>query len=500
MEKQYVLALDEGTTSARAILFDKTGTAAAMAQREFTQYYPQPGWVEQDAVEIYATQYAVMSECIAKSGISPEQIAAIGITNQRETTIVWDKETGKPVCRAIVWQCRRTADLCERIRQDGMESYIEKTTGLRVDAYFSATKLQWILDHIEGCRERAEQGKLLFGTVDTWLLWKLTDGRVHMTDATNASRTMLYDIHQGTWDETLLEYFRIPRSMLPKVRSSSEVYGTVNVMGTVIPVAGMAGDQQAALFGQGCFYAGEAKTTYGTGCFLLEHTGHMPVQSGHGLITTIAATMQGQETEYALEGSVFIGGAVLQWLRDGLGVLREARDSEYFACKVKDSGGVYVVPAFTGLGAPYWDRNAKGTITGLTRGTGMEHLIRASLESIAYQTEDLLQAMKADSKQSISILKVDGGAAANDLLMQFQADISDCEVQRPQTGEATALGAAFLAGLAVGFYRDKEELRSLIQTSASFVPVMTDENRKRLLGGWHRAVKAAQVSEEETET
>lgn len=492
--KKYILALDEGTTSVRAILFDKNINIISTAQHEFTQIYPEPGWVEHDAMEIYANQYASMTECIAKSGISPDEIAGIGITNQRETTVVWDKYTGKPVYNAIVWQCRRTADICEQIKADGMEKVISDITGLRTDAYFSATKIKWILDNIEGCRERAEHGDLLFGTIDTWLLWKLTDGKVHATDHTNASRTMLYDLRTGNWNHKLLEYFNIPESMLPEIKSSSEIYGIVNIMGADIPVSGIAGDQQAALFGQGCFTCGSAKTTYGTGCFLLEHTGCEPVRSENGLITTAAATEKGKPLEYALEGSVFIGGAVMQWLRDELGIIRDARDSEYFAGKVKDTGGVYIVPAFTGLGAPYWDMNARGTITGITRGTGINHIIRAALESVAFQTNDLLSAMKADSGHAITELKVDGGAAANDFLMQFQADISDTAVMRPVSGEATALGAAFLAGIAVCFFKDREEISSLLKTGKQFLPEMNCNKRQEILDGWHKAVRAAQIS------
>lgn len=492
--KKYVIALDEGTTSVRAILFNKKAEIVCTAQHEFTQIYPQPGWVEHDPMEIYANQYAAMTECIAKSGINPDEIAGIGITNQRETTVVWEKQSGRPVCNAIVWQCRRTADICEELIKNGKGEYIKELTGLRPDAYFSGTKLKWILDKYDPDRVRAKNGELLFGTIDTWLLWKLTDGRVHATDGTNASRTMLCGIYSGDWEDSLLELLDIPRAMLPEIKSSSEVYGYVNVMGADIPVCGIAGDQQAALFGQGCFKPGDAKTTYGTGCFLLEHTGNTPVKSENGLITTVAATEKGKIREYALEGSVFVGGAVIQWLRDELGFIRESRDSEYFAGKVKDSGGVYVVPAFAGLGAPYWDMNARGTITGLTRGTGLEHIIRASLESIAYQTHDLLAAMEADSGRTIEKLRVDGGAAANGFLMQFQSDISNLTVFRPYNQEATAAGAAFLAGLAVGFFENREEVLSLCQGGISFYPSFDPDARRELLNGWHRAVKAAQVS------
>lgn len=487
--KQYILALDEGTTSARAILFDHDAGIVSMAQHEFSQFYPKPGWVEQDAMEIYANQYSAMTECIAKSGVDPEEIAGIGITNQRETTIIWEKATGRPIYNAIVWQCRRTAAICEQLIADGHAEYIQETTGLRPDAYFSGTKIKWILDNVPDARRRAENGELLFGTVDTWLLWKLTDGKVHVTDRTNASRTMLYHLRDGEWDEKLLQILGIPRSMLPEIRSSSELYGEINVMGTKLPICGIAGDQQSALFGQKCFLPGEAKTTYGTGCFLLAHTGRTPVASSHGLLTTVAATRKGEPVEYVLEGSVFVGGAVIQWLRDELRLIHESVDSEYFARKVSGCGGVYIVPAFAGLGAPYWDMHARGTITGLTRGTGREHIIRAALESIAYQTEDLLAAMSADMGQAIARLKVDGGASANDFLMQFQADISDMIVYRPSMQEATAVGAAYLAGLAVGFYADQAEISSLRGDGRTFAPDMAKEKRESLLGGWHRAVK-----------
>ncbi len=491
--KKYVLALDEGTTSVRAILFDKNANAVCSAQHEFTQIYPQPGWVEHDPMEIYANQYAAMTECVAKCGIDPEQIAGIGITNQRETTVVWEKSSGRPLCNAIVWQCRRTAEMCEELINRGEGDYIREVTGLRPDAYFSGTKLKWILDRYDPDRSRSKNGELLFGTIDTWLLWKLTDGKAHLTDGTNASRTMLYSLKTGDWDEKLLQLLDIPRQLLPEIRSSSEIYGYANVMGARVPICGIAGDQQAALFGQGCFKRGDAKTTYGTGCFLLEHTGGEPVKSRNGLITTAAATEKGAPREYALEGSVFVGGAVIQWLRDELGLIRESRDSEYFAGKVSDSGGVYVVPAFAGLGAPYWDMNARGTITGLTRGTGIEHIIRASLESIAYQTQDLLAAMVADSGSKIETLRVDGGAAANNFLMQFQADISNISVFRPANQEATAAGAAFLAGLATGFFKDRDELLSLCRGGIGFEPSMDGKKREALLSGWHKAVNAAQV-------
>ncbi len=497
--KQYVLALDEGTTSARAILFDRKGQIIATAQHEFPQIYPQAGWVEHDPMVIYANQYAAMTECIAVSGIDPAEIAALGITNQRETVVVWDKRTGKPVCNAIVWQCRRTAELCEKLEREGHADLIRERTGLRLDPYFSGTKIKWILDHIEGARARAEAGELLFGTVDTWLCWKLTEGRVFVTDRTNASRTMLMNLRTGEWDDEMLSLLDIPRAMLPEIRSSSEIYGYAEIMGARVPIAGMAGDQQAALFGQGCFEMGSAKNTYGTGCFLLTHTGREPVLSRHELLTTVSATAAGQPFEYALEGSVFVGGAVVQWLRDELHFITESIDSEYFAAKVPDSGGVYVVPAFTGLGAPYWDMHARGSILGLTRGTGRDHIIRAALESIAYQTEDVLSAMQADmtamgGDARITSLKVDGGASRNNLLLQFQSDISGIPVTRPATTEATALGAAFLAGLGVGFFENREAITALLSDGGdTFVPVMQASERIRLLGGWERAVKACRA-------
>lgn len=490
----YLLALDEGTTSTRSILFDKEGRIVSVAQHEFTQQYPQPGWVEQDPMEIYAHQYATMTECVAKCGISPQDIAGIGITNQRETTIVWERDTGKPVYNAIVWQCRRTADMCESLEREGHGDYIRAATGLRVDAYFSGTKIKWILDHVPDARARAERGELLFGTVDTWLVWKLTGGRVHVTDTTNASRTMLYNIHTGAWDDTLLRILDIPACMLPEVRSSSEVYGYADVMGASIPICGMAGDQQAALVGQGCFDPGDVKTTYGTGCFLLAHTGHQCITSRHGLITTLAATAAGQPTEYVLEGSVFVGGAVIQWLRDEMHLIHESEDSQYFAEKVPDSGGVYVVPAFAGLGAPYWDMHTRGAVLGMSRGTSSKHLIRAALESIAYQTEDVIRAMVADMGP-LRHLRVDGGASANDFLMQFQADISDLPVFRSDSREATSQGAAFLAGLGCGLYTGREEIRALLRKGRSFMPAMAPQTRKTLLDGWARAVRACRAFE-----
>ena len=483
----YILALDQGTTSSRAILFDRAQNIVGLAQREFTQIYPQEGWVEHDPMEIYASQYATMMEAIVGAGVSAADIAAIGITNQRETTVIWDRATGKPIYNAIVWQCRRTAGIVDRLVADGLGEHIRTVTGLMPDAYFSATKIAWILDQVEGARERARRGELLFGTIDTWLTWKLTDGRAHVTDYTNASRTMLYDIHKLDWDETLLQALDIPRAILPEVRPSSEVYGTAEVQGVEIPIAGLAGDQQAALFGQCCFEAGEAKNTYGTGCFLLMHTGDTAHQSQNGLITTIAAGV-GSKPPYALEGSVFVGGAVIQWLRDGLRLFSESCDSEYHAAKVPDSGGVYLVPAFTGLGAPHWDMYARGCLIGMTRGTTQEHVIRAALESIAFQSDDLIRAMEKDTGHAISALKVDGGASRNRLLMQLQADISDKTVYRPVISETTALGAAYLAGLAVGVWKDLDEIRGLWQCDVTFKPGMDAERRATLKRGWDRAV------------
>lgn len=491
--KQYVLALDEGTTSARAILFDKHANLIAMAQHEFAQYYPHAGWVEQDPMEIYASQYAALTECIAKSGIDPEEIAAVGITNQRETVIAWDKTTGKPVYNAIVWQCRRTSALCGELERNGYAEYIKQTTGLRIDPYFSGTKIKWILDNVQGARALADEGKLLVGTVDAWLIWKLTEGKTFVTDLTNASRTMLCNIHTGKWDDKLLELLEIPRGILPEIKSSSEVYGSFECMGAELSIAGIAGDQQAALFGQGCFASGEAKNTYGTGCFLLTHTGTQAVQSEHGMLTTVAATEKGKPIEYALEGSVFVGGAVIRWLRDEMRLLTCASESESVAASVPDSGGVYLVPAFAGLGAPHWDMHARGTVVGLTAGTGRNHLVRAALESIAFQTQDVLSAMNADMQSrggEVTCLRVDGGASANDLLMQMQSDFSGIAVQRSSTAEATALGAAFLAGLSVGFFRDRREIKTLVSAGKIFEPQMQKETRKQRLVGWKNAVQA----------
>ncbi|MBE6579226.1 MAG: glycerol kinase GlpK [Ruminococcaceae bacterium] len=491
--KPYLLALDEGTTSARAILFDRESNIISMAQHEILQIYSRPGWVEQDPMDIYANQYASLTECIAKSGISSEEIAAVGITNQRETVILWEKATGKPIYNAIVWQCRRTAEICSRLEAEGLGDRIREITGLRLDPYFSGTKIKWILDHVEGARERAKKGEILAGTVDTWLVWKLTEGRVFVTDRTNASRTMLCNIHTGEWDEEMLTLLDIPRAMLPEIRSSSEVFGRFECMGALLPIGGIAGDQQAALFGQCCFEAGSAKNTYGTGCFLLTHTGNTAVESKHGMLTTLAASAQGEPLEYALEGSVFVGGAVVRWLRDELRFIYESFDSEYFARKVKDSGGVYVVPAFTGLGAPHWDMHARGCIMGLTAGVGKNHIIRAALESIAYQTGDVLSAMQADMGGEISSLRVDGGASANDLLMEMQSDLSGIEVLRSANPEATAAGAAYLAGLAVGYYKDREELKTLAAVGKRFTPSMDQATREANLAGWKKAVKACKA-------
>ena len=485
--KKYLVALDQGTTSSRAIVFDRSQQIVASAQKEFPQLYPQAGWVEHDPLELYSSQYGVMMEAITRGGIDPAEIAAIGITNQRETTIVWEKATGRPIYPAIVWQCRRTAALCDRLRADGLTEHIRAVTGLVPDAYFSATKIRWILDHVPGAQERAERGELLFGTVDSWLIWKLTRGRVHATDVTNASRTMLFDIRRLDWDETLLQVLRIPRCMLPDVRPSSGDFGTCNIQGVEIPIAGAAGDQQAALFGQCCFAPGEAKNTYGTGCFLLMNTGETPCVSRHGLVTTIAAGLGGHVT-YALEGSVFVGGAVIQWLRDEMRFLSEASDAEYYAQKVPSTGGVYFVPAFTGLGAPYWDMYARGAIVGITRGTKREHIIRAAQESIAYQSMDLVAAMEKDTGVPLRELRVDGGASRDAFLMQFQADMLATPVRRPVIRETTALCAAYLAGLAVGIWHDPDELRRQWRCDVSFLPCMTAEQREKNRRGWAKAV------------
>jgi len=490
MEKKYVLALDQGTTSSRAILFDRNGRIVNISQKEFTQLYPNPGWVEHNPLEIWETQLNAAKEAIKYIDVS--EIACIGITNQRETTILWDKNTGKPVYNAIVWQSRQTSDICDDLKKSGLEPYIKENTGLVIDAYFSGTKIKWILDNVEGARERAEKGEILFGTVDTWLLWNLTGGKAHITDYSNASRTMIYNIKNLRWDEKILGILDIPSEILPEVRQSSEIYANTNaeIFGAEIPISGIAGDQQAALFGQLCFQEGMVKNTYGTGCFMLMNTGEKIVQSHKGLITTIAWGLQGK-VEYALEGSVFVAGAAIQWLRDELKIIHEAADSEYFANKVKDTEGVYVVPAFTGLGAPYWDMYARGAIVGLTRGAGRNHIIRATLESIAYQTKDIIEAMIEDSGINLTVLKVDGGASANNFLMQFQSDILNVNIERPEITETTALGAAYLAGLATGFWKSKGEVIQNWSMNKKFKPAINDDERNRLYNGWKKAVEKA---------
>ncbi|MGF1713471.1 glycerol kinase GlpK [Photobacterium chitinilyticum] len=492
-EQKYIVALDQGTTSSRAVVLDHNANIVCSSQREFTQIYPKAGWVEHDPLEIYATQSSTLVEVLAKAGIRSDQVAGIGITNQRETTIVWNKNTGKPVYNAIVWQCRRTADTCETLKDQGLEEYIRENTGLVVDPYFSGTKIKWILDNVEGAREEAEAGNLLFGTVDTWLIWKMTQGRVHVTDFTNASRTMVFNINTMQWDEKLLKALDIPLSMMPEVKASSEVYGQTNIGGkggTRIPIAGIAGDQQAALFGQMCVKPGQAKNTYGTGCFLLMNTGKEKVTSHNGLLTTLACGPTG-DVAYALEGAVFMGGASIQWLRDEVKLLDDAKDSEYFAEKVGSANGVYVVPAFTGLGAPYWDPYARGAIVGLTRGVNSNHIIRATLESVAYQTRDVLDAMQADSGINLASLRVDGGAVANNFLMQFQSDILATEVHRPVVTEVTALGAGYLAGLAVGFWGSIDELKDKAVLDRNFVPDGDEQKRDHRYKGWKRAVECA---------
>lgn len=488
--KKYLMALDQGTTSSRCIIFNKKGEIVSLAQKEFTQYFPQSGWVEHDANEIWASQAGVMTEAMAKCSIEAEEIAAIGITNQRETTIVWDKETGEPIYHAIVWQCRRTADYVDRLKEEGYDKVIKEKTGLIVDPYFSATKIKWILDHVEGAREKADQGELLFGTVDTWLIYKMTKGRVFATDVTNASRTMLYNIHSLCWDEELLDKFGIPASMLPEVKQSSEVYGMTrkSLLGEPVPIAGVAGDQQAALFGQCCFEAGQSKNTYGTGCFLLMNTGEQAVDSKHGLLTTIAIGRNGK-VQYALEGSVFVAGAAIKWLRDELKLIDNAAETEELANSVPDSNGVYVVPAFTGLGAPYWNAYARGAVFGLSRGANRAHFVRATLESLAYQSLDVIRAMEEDAEIAVTSLRVDGGASANDFLLQFQADILNGEIIRPKVAETTALGAAYLAGLAVGYYQDVDEIQSNWQRDKEFTPRFREEEREHLYAGWKDCVK-----------
>jgi len=487
---KYIMSLDKGTTSSRCILFDKNGSIASLAQKEFTQIYPKPGWVEHDPMEIWSSQIGVVTEAMAKINVASDNIEAIGITNQRETTVVWDKNTGIPVYNAIVWQCRRTAEICEALKLMGHDKTIKEKTGLILDAYFSGTKIKWILDNVKGARQEAEKGNLLFGTIDTWLIWNLTKGKVHVTDYSNASRTLLFNIHELKWDEDLLEILDIPKLMLPEVKPSSFIYGyaDTSLIGGRIPIAGAAGDQQSALFGQTCFEEGTAKNTYGTGCFMLMNTGKNIIQSNKGLLTTIAWGIDGK-VEYALEGSVFIAGAAIQWLRDELKLIETAADSEKYALSVDDTNGVYVVPAFVGLGAPYWDPYARGIITGITRGVKKEHIIRATLESLAYQTSDVLSVMQEESGITLKALKVDGGASANDFLMQFQSDILNVQVQRPKVIETTALGAAYLAGLAVGYWKTKEEISTNWAVSKIFHPDMAAGERKKLLHGWNEAVK-----------
>lgn len=491
---KYIMALDLGTTSCRCIIFDKNGRICSAAQKEFTQYFPQPGWVEHDAEEIWATQTGLMYEAMSKIDITINEIAGIGITNQRETTVLWDKETGRPVHKAIVWQCRRTAGYCDELKKLGMAEFFRSKTGLVLDAYFSATKLRWLLDNAIGARERAEKGKLLFGTVDSWIIWKLTGGKVHVTDYSNASRTMLFNIHTLKWDEEILRVLKIPQQILPEVKPSSHVYGYTDskLFGREVPIAGAGGDQQCALFGQTCFERGEVKNTYGTGGFMLMNTGPAPVNSHNGLVTTIAWGVD-DKVEYALEGSIFVAGAAVQWLRDELGLIRDAAESEVLAKSVPDANGCYVVPAFVGLGAPYWDQYARGAIVGLTRGVNRNHIVRATLESIAYQVNDVLMAMQEDSGMPITSLRVDGGACDNDFLMQFQADILNTSVVRPYCIETTAMGAAYLAGLAVGYWRSKEEILANHVIAAEFKPQMGQAKRENLLQGWHNAVKAASV-------
>lgn len=491
---KYIMALDLGTTSCRCIIFDKNGRICSAAQKEFTQYFPQPGWVEHDAEEIWATQTGLMYEAMSKIDITINEIAGIGITNQRETTVLWDKETGRPVHKAIVWQCRRTAGYCDELKKLGMAEFFRSKTGLVLDAYFSATKLRWLLDNAAGARERAEKGELLFGTVDSWIIWKLTGGKVHVTDYSNASRTMLFNIHTLKWDEEILRVLKIPQQILPEVKPSSHVYGYTDskLFGREVPIAGAGGDQQCALFGQTCFERGEVKNTYGTGGFMLMNTGTAPVNSHNGLVTTIAWGVD-DKVKYALEGSIFVAGAAVQWLRDELGLIRDAAESEVLAKSVPDANGCYVVPAFVGLGAPYWDQYARGAIVGLTRGVNRNHIVRATLESIAYQVNDVLMAMQEDSGMPITSLRVDGGACDNDFLMQFQADILNTSVVRPYCIETTAMGAAYLAGLAVGYWRSKEEILANHVIAAEFKPQMGQAKRENLLQGWHNAVKAASV-------
>lgn len=488
----YILSIDQGTTSSRAILFNREGNIVHMSQREFTQFFPQPGWVEHDANEIWGSVLAVIASCLSESGVKAEQVAAIGITNQRETTVVWDKNTGEPVYHAIVWQSRQTSEICEELKAAGHGDLFRKKTGLLIDAYFSGTKVKWILDHVEGARNRAERGELLFGTIDTWLIWRLSCGKIHVTDYSNASRTLMFNIHELSWDEELLDILTIPRSMLPEVRPSSDVYGNTDpnhFFGQQVPIAGAAGDQQAALFGQACYSEGMAKNTYGTGCFMLMNTGEKIVKSKHGLLTTIAWGLNGK-VEYALEGSVFVAGSAIQWLRDGLRMIKDAKDSEEYATRVASSDGVYVVPAFVGLGTPYWDSDVRGAVFGLTRGTEKEHFIRATLESLAYQAKDVLTAMEADSGLSLKGLRVDGGAVKNNFLMQFQSDILGVAVERPKVNETTALGAAYLAGLAVGYWKDQEEISKQWNRDHCFDVNMDEAKRSELYLGWQKAIRA----------
>lgn len=492
--KKYILAFDQGTTSSRAILFDKSGSIISVAQKEFTQIFPSPGWVEHDPHEIWSTQLGVAAEAVSRAGLSSNDIAAIGITNQRETTVVWDRETGSPVYNAIVWQDRRTSDYCEELKKQNLETKIRGKTGLVIDAYFSATKINWILANVEGSRQKAEEGKLAFGTIDSWLIWNMTKGKVHATDVTNASRTMLFNINTLKWDEELLQIFDIPKSLLPEVKQSSEIYGntSTSLFSKEIPIGGVAGDQHAALFGQMCTAPGMVKNTYGTGCFMLMNIGNKPIISNNNLLTTIAWKVNGK-VQYALEGSIFIAGAVVQWLRDGLNIIRTSAEVEDLATKVKDNGGVYFVPAFTGLGAPHWNQQARGIMVGITRGSNASHIARASLESIAYQTMEVLKAMEADSGISIKELRVDGGATSNDLLMQFQADVLGTKVIRPRVTETTALGAAYLAGLAVGYWKDMDEIGEQWQMEKCFEPGYSNKNMAEWIKGWNRAVKAAKA-------
>ncbi|MEG0249831.1 MAG: glycerol kinase GlpK [Peptostreptococcus sp.] len=491
MNEKYIMALDAGTTSCRAILFNKKGNIIRISQKEFTQYYPQSAWVEHDAMEIWGTMMGVVREVIETSLISPEDISCIGITNQRETTVVWNKETGKPIYNAIVWQCRRTADYCESLEEEGYSETIKSKTGLKIDAYFSATKIKWILDNVKGARQLADEGNLLFGTIDTWLIWNLTRGKSHVTDYTNASRTMIFNINDLDWDEELVNMFDIPKSMLPNVMPSSSIFGHTDekmLAGARIPISGCAGDQQASMFGQACFDIGDVKNTYGTGCFVMMNTGDKPIYSNYGLLTTVAWGIDNQ-VEYALEGSIFIGGSLIQWLRDELKMIDTSEDSEYYSNKVKDNNGVYIVPAFTGLGAPYWDMYARGTIVGLTRGAKKEHIIRAALEAIAYQSKDVMMSMKDDSNIDINKLKVDGGASNNGFLMQFQSDLLGIDVYKSKLSESTALGAAFLAGLGIGMYKDKEEIKSICSYDKVYTPNNENDKFDEYYNTWKNAVK-----------